>query len=818
MIYKDDKQPIEKRVNDLLNRMTLEEKVAQLCCIMPQMIVGEEGPDIAAMSKYIHDGLGRITQFSVIHPDDPKTIAEYANTIQKFAIDKTRLGIPVLFQTEGANGLVAVDAVVFPAGIGMAATWNPELIRKAADIISQQAKAAGIHKILAPVLDLALDPRWGRVSETFGEDPYLVSAMAEGFVNGLQGKDLTKGVVSCAKHFLAYGFSEAGMHMADVHIGDRMLHEVFGRPFETAIQEAGMRAVMCTYASIDGEVTSVSPRILRQLLRDKMGFSGSAICDGSSIEYCVEKQHVAQTLQEAGVMALKAGLDADTPVTQAFDKLPEAVRKGMVEESYIDEAVSRVLTMKFELGLFEKPFVDSEKTKDIFMELNDRNLALNIAQNSIVMLKNESHTLPISKDIASIAVIGPQANNLLSSFGGYNYPTMVQIFQYMVKRQSNGPRMVGVSDRLEKDTSLETTNIFAKAAKRFGDIDIDSYTREHYQTATLLESIKSVVSNKTEVHFAKGCDVLDMDESGFAEAIQIVEKSDIVIMAMGDRAGLGSKSRTSGEGLQATSLELPTIQQKFLETISPLGKPIVMVLFNSRPINLNWATENIDAILVVWAPGQEGSDAITSIIFGEANPSGKLPITFPKSVGQVPIYHFHKVASGYKELPDRKADLNESIFGMKNIDKGPLYPFGFGLSFSEFMFSDLVFEPEKVDINKSVRVSCKVKNISDIAGDEIIQVYIHDREAHIIRPVHELVAFRRVSLEPGEQKEVIFDICINQLGFYDENMRFVVEPGNMDVEVGNSSEDIHLRGSFEIIGKKKEILLNRSYLANSSEK
>ena len=816
-IYRDPSQPIAARVEDLLAQMTLEEKAAQLSCIMPHMLIGEEIPDPNLMRRFMRHGLGRMTQFASIFINEPQEIARFANRIQQFALEETRLGIPLLFQNEALNGFTAVKATNFPTPIALASTWEPEQVEQAAIIIRRQMRASGVHQALAPVIDLAQDPRWGRGHETFGEDPYLSSAFGAAFVRGLQGDDATQGIISCAKHFLGYSIPMGGLNMAAVRIGPRELYETFARPFETAIHESDLGAIMVTYSEIDGKPVGTSKELLRDLLRDTMGFTGSVICDGGSIEITATKQHVARDMEEAAVLAIEAGLDADTPMTEAYHHLPAAVRKGLVNERYIDEAVRRVLTAKFRLGLFENPYVDEEKTRTVFdiPEANARSRRL--AERAIVLVKNENGLLPL-KTTTRIALIGPHADSIRDSlFAGYSFPVALEMIQSLMK--GGMATMQGVADKIAEDVDAKegeskgsAAGMMQQMARQFGRLaaisDIDAFIREEYGAISLREALEQ---RGVQVRYAQGCGLRDTSTDGFAEAVAAAEQADVVIMALGGKSGWGEDA-TCGEGRDATDIGLPGVQQQLLETIYAAGKPIVLVIFDGRPTAIPWAAEHIPAILYAWFPGQAGSEALASVLFGEVNPGGKLPVTVPRSAGQVPIFYYHKTGSGYKTLGD--AGIASFLgSGYLNEPATPLFPFGHGLSYTQFQFSDLQIAPAQVDSRGSVEIACMVENVGETAGSEVVQLYLHDREARVTRPVQELAGFKRVDLQPGERKRVTFTIAMNQLGFYNEDMRFVVEPGMMDVLIGTSSEDIRLRGEFEITGQTVEVLKRRSYLS-----
>ncbi len=825
MNYKDETQPISNRVINLLGQMTLEEKVAQLCCVLPNMLIGKNGPDSKLMKQHMPNGLGRMTQFAMFFWKSPTEIAQFANAIQTWVIENTRLGIPLLFQNEVLNGFLAIGAANFPTPINMASAWRPDLVGEAASIIREEMRAVGVRKGLAPVVDLAQDPRWGRVYETYGEDPYLNALNGTAFAKGLQTDDLQEGVISCAKHFLGYSISQGGINQAAIHIGQRDLYEKFAFPFEAMIHEAGLRSVMCTYSEIDGIPVSVNPAVLRDLLRDKMGFQGSAICDGSSIELCVEQQHVCRDMKEAAVMALEAGLDADTPVTIAFHHLADAVNEGLVKMEILDEAVSRVLTSKFELGLFENPFVDEGKVLEVFNNPEGKRISRQIADESIILLKNENNLLPLNRNIRSIAVIGPHADSLRNLFAGYSMPASLEMLKGMVKSMTGKKKekedkasMAGVADALEKTNLVEGQKKVQNVGQGlglFGKIgrilfkDMNAFITDSFHSISIKDSIKEHVAEQTKVYCEEGCDIVDESKKRFGKAIRAAKKSDVAILALGGKSGW--KNSTSGEGQDRSDLNLPGAQEELLKAIVKTGKPVVLVLLNGRPLTIPWAAEHASAILECWIPGQEGARAIGGVLFGEINPSGKLPVTIPRSVGQVPIYYNHKMGSSYSKGTMGFFDHQ----GYNNEPSTPLYPFGFGLSYTHFAYRDLEITPSESAIDKEVLITCVVENIGSRYGDEVVQLYLHDREAHVTRPVKELKGFKKVSLKPGQKCKVTFNVPLSLLGFYNETMQFVVEPGNVDVLIGSSSEDILLQGSFNIKGDTQNVMGKRAYFSIS---
>ncbi len=793
-IYKNPGEPLEKRVSDLLGRMTLEEKVAQLSACLPQMLLkgGEVSEEL--LMRYAGEGLGRIPQFPMPFHKDAYQIGKAYNAVQKYAVEKTRLGIPVMAQVECLNGVVAVDATAFPSPIALASSWEPEAVRTMGHVIGRQMRAmVNGANALAPVVDLARDARWGRVYETFGESSYMNAQFGMAMVRGLQHDgDLTRGVQSCAKHFLGYSTTQGGLNSAPVMAGTREIYEDFGKPFEAMIRKASLQSIMCTYSEIDGRPVSFSPEILRDLLRGRMGFTGSAICDGGSIERACFTQHAAADLKEAAVLALKAGLDADAPRTEAFIFLPEAVREGLVEESYVDEACARVLRQKFQLGLFESPYVDTEALKTTISTEEDRALSLELSRKSLILLKNDKNILPLKKDGKTLAVIGPHGDSIIDLFGGYTFPSMLEA----VTDKESGFSMLGVNEALAGVGGEQKEGVIPPTA-------VDGYCRSKYGVMSLAGEMERRAGGK--VLYAKGCQIDDEDTSLFDEALGTAQESDIIIMTLGGKSGWTNRA-TSGEGRDRTSLDLPGVQEELFKRVKALGKPVVLVLFHGRPLSINRASEEADAILDVWFPGPHGGQAIAEALFGEINPGGKLPISIPRSSGQCPLYHDHKWGAGYRRDTGGAIGL-EKLFGggYTDIPSDPLYHFGYGLSYTDFAYPRAEISSEEVPSDGSATLTAVVENIGDVTGDEVVQFYIRDREARVTRPVMELVGFTRVTLAPGDKCEVSLELSMAQLGFLNEDREFVVEPGNMDIMVGSASNRIHHTLRFVITGEKRNL-------------
>ncbi len=751
--YRDPSLPIEERVRDLLGRMTVEEKIAQLGSAGPQALVeGERLSDTKAKEVLVH-GIGHITRVGGATGLAPRESARLANAIQKFLTEKTRLGIPAIVHEESCAGYLARDATCFPQAIGLASTWEPELVKAMTDAIRVQMRAVGAHQSLAPVLDVARDPRWGRSEETFGEDPYLISRIGVAYVSGLQGDDPKRGIVATGKHFVGYGASEGGLNWAPAHIPRRELLEVYATPFEAAIREAKLGSIMNAYHEIDGIPCGASPEILDALLRGGLGFDGVVVSDYVTIPTLRTYHRIAETKGETARLALEAGIDVELPATNYYgEPLGEMLADGRVETALVDRSVARALRMKFELGLFEDPYVNPDTAPTVFDTPEQRDLARRIAQKSIVLLKNEGDLLPLERSLGTIAVVGPSAGSTRLLLGDYHWGAHVEI---------------------------------ARAAER-------EQAAALVPMVSVLEGIRSHVGPETEVLTAPGCAIADDSTEGFAEAVEATRRADVAVVAVGGKSGL-AEDCTSGESVDRADLGLPGVQQALVEAVAGTGIPTVVVLINGRPLALPWIAEHVPAILEAWLPGEEGGNAIADVLFGDVAPGGKLPVSLPRSVGQVPVYYGHKPSGGRSQWKGDYADLSSK----------PLFPFGHGLSYTRFEYANLELSASEVPPSGTIDIALDVTNAGDRGGEEVVQLYVHDVIGSVTRPVKQLAGFKRIALDPGETRRVAFHLDAGQLAFYDRDMEFVVEPGQIEVLVGSSSEDIRLEGSFEITGGRR---------------
>jgi beta-glucosidase len=760
-LYLDAARSLEERVDNLLAQMTLDEKLAQIGSFWVYEVL-ENGVTFspAKAEKLLAHGIGHVTRIGGASNVTPKQSAEVANAIQRYICEHTRLKIPAIIHEECCSGYMAFGATVFPQAIGVASAWEPELVADMARVIQRQMRSVGAHHALAPVLDVTRDARWGRTEETFGEDPYLVASIGSAFIQGLQGDDWRQGIVATAKHFVGYGMSEGGMNWAPPHIPAREMREVYLFPFEAAVREARIASVMNAYHELDGVPCGASRELLTDMLRGEWGFDGTLVSDYFAVNQLHSYHRVAPDKAGAAHVALDAGIDVELPATDCYGApLREAVLSGSIPLELIDTAVKRVLAQKFSLGLFEQPYVDAAAVA--FDTPDDRALAKKLAGQSLVLLRNEGDLLPLAKTIKSLAVIGPNADSTRNLFGDYAYPA-----------------------HIETILEMRSANIFGMSGKSADVVLPDDFI----SVISILDAIKAKVSPQTTVTYAQGCAVLDDSRDGFAAAVEAARNSDLAILVMGDKAGL-TDGCTSGEALDRADLDLPGVQPELVRAIYETGTPIVLVLVNGRPVTLNWMADEIPAILEAWFPGEEGANAIADALFGDLNPGGKLPISFPRSVGQVPIYYGHKPSGGRSMW---KGDYVET-------PSTPQYPFGYGLSYTRFAYENLQVAPAQAKSGDTVTVSVTLRNTGTRAGDEVVQLYARLNDTSITRPVKELKGYQRVHLAPGAAATVTFALAVDSLGFYDRAMRFVVEPCPVDIHVGGSSAD-GLRGGFTIVG------------------
>jgi beta-glucosidase len=711
-------EDVERKIDALLAQMTLEEKLGQL-----QQLDGH------ADGRYREEHVDLIRKGLLGSTLNVRGAAR-TNELQRIAMEKSRLKIPVLFAFDVIHGY----RTVFPVPLGIASSWDPAAAERSASIAAAESAASGVRWTFAPMVDIARDPRWGRIVEGAGEDPYLGAAMAQANVRGFQGRDYSAPdkVVACAKHWVGYGAAEGGRDYNTTEISENTLRSIYFPPFKAAV-DAGVGTFMSAFNDLNGLPTSANPFTLTHVLRGEWKFDGFVVSDYESIRELLN-HGIAADEAEVARLALTAGVEMEM-VSRLYNKrMPALVKEGKVSMAVIDEAVRRVLRIKFRLGLFERPYTDEAREKTVLVRREHAAAAREIAARSIVLLKNERDLLPLDKGIKSIAVIGPLADNQVDLMGSWT------------------------GDGRSEDV------------------------------VTLLAGIKAKVSPSTKVNYIKGCEIDGDVVDGIAGAANIAREADVAIVAVGEAAGM------SGEAASRTSLDLPGRQLDLIKAVQATGKPVVIVLMNGRPLAIDWVAGNVSAILETWFAGTHGGNAIADVLFGDVNPGGKLPVTFPRNVGQVPIYYNHRNTG---RPPDAK-----NKYTSKYLDAPwtPLFPFGYGLSYTQFRLSNLRLSAGRIAPVGSLTVSVEVENIGKREGDEVVQLYIRDLAASVTRPVKELKGFRRFMLLSREKRTVEFKLTSEDLGFWNRENRFVVEPGMFKVMVGSNSVDV-LEAGFEVVEK-----------------
>ena len=730
--------------------MTLEEKVGQLLCPLGWEMYEIHGSEVHPSEKFKQlikeRNVGMLwatyradpwTKKTIANGLNPELAAKAGNALQKYVMENTRLGIPMFLAEEAPHGHMAIGATVFSTGIGMAATWSPELVKEVGQVIAKEIRSQGGHISYGPVLDLTRDPRWSRVEETFGEDPVLSGILGASMVDGLGGGNLSQkyATIATLKHFLAYAVPEGGQNGNYASVGIRDLHQNFLPPFRKAI-DAGALSVMTSYNSIDGIPCTSNHYLLTKLLRNEWKFRGFVVSDLYSIEGIHESHFVAPTKENAAIQSVMAGVDVDLG-GDAYTNLCHAVQSGQMDKAVIDTAVCRVLRMKFEMGLFEHPYVDPKIAAKTVRRKEHIELARKIAQSSITLLKNENSILPLSKTINKVAVIGPNADNRYNMLGDYTAP--------------------------QEDSNVKT----------------------------VLDGIITKLS-PSRVEYVRGCAIRDTTVNEIEQAIEAARRSEVVIVVVGGSSARDFKTSYKetgaavaeegsvsdmecGEGFDRASLSLLGRQQELLESLQKTGKPLIVVYIEGRPLEKNWASEYADALLTAYYPGQEGGNAIADVLFGDYNPSGRLPISVPRSVGQIPVY--------YNQKAPRNHDYVE-------VSSSPLYSFGYGMSYTTFEYSDLQV------VQKSARcfeVSFKVKNTGKYDGEEVSQLYMRDEYASVVQPMKQLKHFERFHLKKGEEKKVTFVLTEEDFFLVNYTLKKVVESGNFHLMIGAASNDIRLQ-------------------------
>lgn len=750
--YKNKNLPVEQRVNDLLHRMTLEEKIGQLRCTLAWNYYDIKGKEVVpseSFKKDIREGnIGMLwatyradpwTQRTLETGLNPEMAAKAGNALQKYVLENTRLGIPLFLAEEAPHGHMAIGTTVFPTGLGMAATWSTEIAEKTGKVVSKEIRLQGAHISYGPVLDLSREPRWGRVEESYGEDPVLTAMIGASMVKGLGAGKLQNPYATLAtlKHFIGYGTTEGGQNGGPTTIGMRAIHQYFLYPFKKVI-DAGALSVMTSYNALDGIPSTSNSYFLTDLLRNQWKFKGFVVSDLYSIDGIYGTHHVAKDRQMAGVMALQAGVDVDLGAL-AYGKLADAVKKGLASEAEVDSAVAHVLKRKFEMGLFDNPYVDPKKARQVRSEENIE-VAHQAALASVTLLKNANNILPLNKDI-KVAVIGPNADNVYNMLGDYTSP------------QAPG------------------------------------------NVKTILDGVKSKLP-AANIEYVKSCGIRDTAHTNIPEAVEAARRADVVIVAVGGSsardfntkfkdtgaAETDTKSVSDmdcGEGFDRATLDLLGRQNELLKALKATGKPMVVVYIEGRPLLKTWSAENADALLTAYYPGQQGGQAIADVLFGDYNPAGRLPISVPRDMGQLPVY-YNKTF-----LPHDYAEMSAQ----------PLYSFGYGLSYTSFKYSNLsITKKGKTDFE----VSFDVTNTGNRDGEEVAQLYLHDVVASIVQPLKQLKHFERVMIKKGDTHHFTFRINEEDLCIVDKDLKQIVEPGDFNVMVGSSSDNILLNGTLTV--------------------
>ena len=760
-IYKNASAATDERVADLLARMTLEEKIGQLCCPTGWEMYHKTGNHTVEPSSLFRERMQRMppgSLWATLRADpwtektlqtglNPELAAKALNALQRYALEETRLGIPLFFAEECPHGHMAIGTTVFPTSLAQAGTFNRELIREMAAAIGLEASLQGAHIGYGPILDVAREPRWSRMEETFGEDPLLTGILGSHFVQGLQGDDPQSShqLYSTLKHFAAYGIPSGGHNGQKASIGLRELFSDHLEPFRMAI-DAGAMSIMTSYNTIDGVPTTASSFLLKELLRDRWGFQGFVFSDLGSIEGIAGTHRVAPDVRHAAAMALQAGVDIDLGGNAYGRNLKQALEDNLISLEDIDRSVINILRQKFEMGLFEDPYVDPTQAARFVRSDAHKQIAREVARQGIVLLKNENGILPLSREIGSVAVIGPNADNMYNQLGDYTAP------------------------------------------------------QDRKNIVTVLDGIRSAAAPHTVVRYARGCAIRDTTQSNIDEAVEIARASDVVVLVVGGSSARDFKTEyletgaatvtnseekeilpdmESGEGYDRSTLHLLGDQEKLLNALAATGKPLIVIYIQGRPLNMNNAAQKGDALLTAWYPGQEGGHAIADILFGDHNPAGRLPVSVPRSVGQLPVYYALSTQAAY-------------IDGSSS----PLYAFGYGLSYTHYQYSDLTIGVEKE--KKQVEITCRVTNTGNQDGDEVVQLYVRDNRSSVATPPIQLKNFRRIHIKKGESKTITFTLRHDDLALYNMNMQRVTEPGEFTLMIGAASDDIRLRDTFLI--------------------
>ena len=785
-IYKDKNYSPKERAQDLLSKMTLEQKLGQLLC---KMFMADPKETLQDLSGGVGEAL------SVSAARTPEEIAAYNKEVVDAVMEKTG-GIPPVFEVEALCGLVSGGASSFPSPIGLGATFDTDAVQGMSDIIRGQMLAVGLRRACSPVMDVAKDPRWGRMGETYGEDPALAAAMSTAFVKGLQSEDLTEGVAATGKHFLGYAMGEGGYNSANNSISPRELREVYAKPFQAAITDADLQTVMNSYGAPDGEPVAGSKAILKGLLREEMGFEGLTVSDYGSIGQLYKEKRVCDSEAEAAARAMRAGMDMENPNPEVYPCLKEALEQGLVSQERIDEAVLHILEGKFKLGLFENPYPRTDLLQEAYGNPAHMEHSRKLARESIVLLKNDG-VLPLKKDVKKIAVIGPRGNSIRMMFGGYTAPAGLEMNMGGLLADVG----IGIGGELDEYypgscIKKEAPQLEEMLKAMLGDA-----------TPTIYQAVAKRFAD-AEVVFAKGCDIAGNDRSGFAEAVQLAKKCDAVILAVGGKYGWGEPC-TSGEGRDTSDIGLPGVQEELMEVLCETGTPVIVVHGDTRPISSVCAKEKAAAVMEAWCPGMTGGLAVADVLSGDYNPAGRLPVTALEHAGQVPMYAAQRRGS-LMSLDQRQPGFNSFANGIQE----PLWYFGEGLSYTSFAYSDMKAE-EQMASDGTFHISLKVTNTGDRDGEEVVQLYFTDERASVLRPMQELAGACRVSLSAGETKEVCFELRVDQTAFLNEDMKWTVEAGEITLKAGASSVDIRSSVTAEITDTREIDGTKRGFWAKS---
>lgn len=787
MTYKDASRSTGERTEDLLKQMTLEEKIAQLTSARMGSMISDVQNFIFSedlTNKNVPHGCGYISRIGGATDLLPTEIARAMNTIQKHFVEKTRLGIPVLFMTEATSGVLSRNHTLFPQNIGAGAMFDEEPVRRMADAMRREMIATGERWALGPVVDVIRDHRYGRYEESFGEDVYLTSQYGSAYVQGLQSDDLTQGIIATLKHFVAQGISDGGRNCGPVHITDRELLDGYAVPFEAAIRDAGALSVMAAYHEIDQIPVHASSHILLDLLRGKLGFEGLTVSDGNGIQLIHSFQEYCETQEEAVKLAIEAGIECELDFM--FERyLQGLVEKGEVQLELVDAAVRKVLDLKFRLGLFDRPYVDEAAVDASVCTPDMVELSKDMALRTMTLLKNDDGILPLKPSLGKVAVIGPLAHVKEFAYSDYSYPAHIEDMYYH-------------SEGLTEEEVLARTLFFKKKDTRYEDL-------YHQDMPTVYEALKSALP-QSEVVYATGIkDTFDYngdaDFDQIEAAVELAKDADVIVAVCGDTSGMG-RENDSGESTDRVEICLSHEQKKLLRALKNTGRPVVLVLCNARPLELLEESQSMDAILAAWKPGMKGAEAIAETLTGAYNPGGKLSVTLPKALGQLPV-HYSQLATGHKQFWRGK---------YLEMDLAPLYPFGYGLSYTTFEAENTRFE----QTDSGIKVTADVLNTGDREGDQVVQVYVRKKYASVLQPERELKAYKRVSIPAGGRVSLEFEIAFDSIGYHDLDMKLVLENVQLDVMLGFSSQDIRAEQTFKLAfeGGKREIA--RRVFANAS--